>query len=275
MDSFNHLMSSISFDRKASHMKMSGGVDGPSTKEVQHGFIRRHVVSRIKNVEAVPLEFLASLQNLIKLPFQIIGMHAKYFITTPLHFIAPKVKVFKQMDDFLPGIKKTSATAARAIGYFVGAFVTFGLGTIAPGANLWLHKKAHLFSDKERPHLLALSDAKLDKKLIEPIRLVEEKPELEQQPVDPTTELTQEQPVNQSTELDGSELMKESIDLITELDGWDLMKGSGDVSTDDVSTELDGSELMKEFVDLSPKFNTTNFRTELEKMKNSLIPQTI
>ena len=80
---FDHILSGISMDRWSKHYEISkednNGKEVIHCTPVRHGFAQRHIGTRAKAFIAAPVEILASLQNLIKLPFQILGAPLKYF----------------------------------------------------------------------------------------------------------------------------------------------------------------------------------------------------
>lgn len=146
MKTLNNLMNAISTNSEKYSFENSLDIQGiPFIQKKNSGF-KRHVITRIQNLECVPFELTASLQHLAILPLQILQALAKYLIAKPVSFCFPKMQQFERN---LAGVEKITITAAKALVYFVGMLVTFALGTLSPRANLWVHEKMHLYSSQE------------------------------------------------------------------------------------------------------------------------------
>lgn len=149
MHLLNNMMTSISEDRKPFKYEIISEQNEVKYNKVTNNFCTRHIKTRFNNILCVPVELMASLQNTLLLPYQALQVPVKYFIAKPLRCVAPKWKSFERLDENLAGIRKVTATAAKAIGYLVCSLLTLVLGSISPEANIWVHKILHLFSDKE------------------------------------------------------------------------------------------------------------------------------
>lgn len=144
MQIFYNAMSSISEDlQSARYQKMDNGKD---YEAVPNEKWRRTGLSRLKNLACFPVEFIASLENVIALSFQGVGFIMKGFVAKPLRALRPNSERIKRFNNSLPGVKEIASTAAKALGYFAGSIATLTLGMASPAANIWLHKKVHLYS---------------------------------------------------------------------------------------------------------------------------------
>lgn len=109
-----------------------------------NGFYTKHFATRLAAFGCIPLEALAALQNLIKLPFQPIGAFLKYpikMINAVLH-----IDALDKLDRRLSGISDIFETAKKVIGYTLGTFLTATYGIYDPAANVHIHKRFGLYT---------------------------------------------------------------------------------------------------------------------------------
>jgi hypothetical protein len=85
----------------------------------------------------VPLEVLATAQNLIKLPFQPFGTIFKFAVKSI--DLCVNSKTIKDLGAALPGPIDMLKTTLKIIGYAIGTFFTATLGLLCPTANFRLH----------------------------------------------------------------------------------------------------------------------------------------
>lgn len=94
----------------------------------------------------IPLEVLATLQNIIKLPFETALMICK----VPLNIVnlCAKSKSLTEIVNELPGPCKVIQTALKVVGYAIGTVFTAILGLISPYHNFRLHVLTRLVRDE-------------------------------------------------------------------------------------------------------------------------------
>lgn len=152
MQVFNDKLNAIYNDLEKDHYEWTAvkknAKEEATLISIPHGFYQNHFKTRLTNIVCVPIELTASFQNMISLPVQVLGAFVKYTAVKPLRCVFPKTLKLQKFDEELPGIGKITAAFARAIGYFIGTFITLTLGSLSPRANLWLHKKFKLYSDQ-------------------------------------------------------------------------------------------------------------------------------
>ena len=120
-------------------------------------FFVRHVSTRaIMTLGGVPVEILTSLQNLIFIPFQPIGLVSKYTIKI-LNMGIDSQRIRNFEEKYLPGFSDIFKTALKVFGYALGAIFTATIGFLYPWGNFRLHCGVGLVTDEktqaERRHL--------------------------------------------------------------------------------------------------------------------------
>ncbi len=86
---------------------------------------------------AFPLELCASLENVLKLPFQT-GL-ALIKLTCKTINLCLDSQSIKNFTDKQPGLTDLLKTALKVVGYAIGAFVTITFGLLRPYDNFRLH----------------------------------------------------------------------------------------------------------------------------------------
>lgn len=125
--------------------RLMNHVDGLSNS---NRFIVRTVSTRLVSFSGgVPFEILASLQNLVKLPFQPFGLACKYAIKV-INFVFDST-LLGRLENGLPGFTDIIKTALKVIGYALGAVFTTTLGVLSPRANFLLHCACGLIENEK------------------------------------------------------------------------------------------------------------------------------
>lgn len=110
-------------------------------------FFKSQIGTRLTlGVGGIPLELLASVQNIIKLPFQV----ALATLKVPVKIInfALGSPTLKEYDHKLPGLLSLAKTVLKTIGYAIGTLFTATLGLIlSPHKNYRLHVLFGLVTD--------------------------------------------------------------------------------------------------------------------------------
>lgn len=112
-----------------------------------NSFLKSQVASRLSlGMCGIPLELLASLQNMIKLPIQL----ALATLKVPVKIInfALCSPTLKEYDVNLPGFFSLAKTILKIIGYAIGTAFTATLGLlVSPHKNFRLHVLFNLVTD--------------------------------------------------------------------------------------------------------------------------------
>ncbi len=129
---FNHLMShSIQCSEKEDHL------------------------SRIAStLTTVPVELATSLQNLIFLPFKVVGMvaHGPLLITKNIVKFTVSQKSHDKIHEYdkdLPGLKSCAMTAYKVVGFILGACSTLTIGLVNTKLNTTIHEKLALLNQTD------------------------------------------------------------------------------------------------------------------------------
>lgn len=118
-------------------------------------FTSKNIYSRSLMATAAPIEFIAVLENAIKLPFQATTVIIK--IPAKLINVVINSTSLKEFESKLSTPLNVLKTTLKIVGYAVGFFFTMSLGILRPYENFQLHCAFGLVTNQktEKMHLLA------------------------------------------------------------------------------------------------------------------------
>ena len=132
----------------------------------------RHISSRFLATFCIPVEMLASLENMIRLPFQCAALTVK--IPAKLLNVVFDSMSLREFETQLAGPLDILKTALKIVGYAVGIFFTASLGAlISPLGNFKLHCAFGLISDEESIHNIRLADEKKQNEIANQQKIIE------------------------------------------------------------------------------------------------------
>ncbi len=113
-----------------------------------NSFFKQQILSRVSVLAGcIPLEMVATAQNIIKLPFEAAMLTIKIPAKVINLFIGSET--LKDFETSLPGPLQLIKTAFKIIGYAIGTLFTSTLGMLSPYKNFRLHTVLDLISDEK------------------------------------------------------------------------------------------------------------------------------
>lgn len=109
-------------------------------------FFQKNISSRLLSIVSIPLELIASLENLIKLPYHTVTLSLK--IPATILNMLVRSKSLREFESQLASPLKVIQTATKIMGYVLGTLSTATLGLISPNKNFKLHCFFGLINDK-------------------------------------------------------------------------------------------------------------------------------
>lgn len=129
----------------------------------EHNAFKRHMCSRVTNLCATaPMETLAVAQNILTVPFQVVGVTLN--LGTKVLSVICCSKALRDFRANLPSISDLCRTLARIVLYAVGTVFTATIGVLSPSANFKLHCAMGLAVDqREEAIKIAIIEAELER----------------------------------------------------------------------------------------------------------------